>query len=382
MTVGNVLTAYKKHFTGNPVIIRSPGRINLIGEHTDYNDGFVMPAAINYFTWFAVSPSDMDQVRVVALDVDDYIEYDVNDISNLNSIWGNYIKGVTSQFIISNREIGGFSCVFSGNIPTGAGLSSSAALTCGIAYAVNHIFETGLEIWTLAKMAQTAEQRYAKVNCGIMDQFANLFSEKRKFSLLDCRSLDFKKEFWNADDLELLLIDTKIKHALASTEYNIRKQQCEMAANFIKDVFPEVRSLRDVTLDMIGQCGQVLGETLATKATYIVEENNRVESAFDDLKNGRIAAFGEKMVESHSGLREKYDVSCKELDFLAETVLEYEGVYGARMMGAGFGGCTLNLLEKGVSEHLIVNIGDKYRDTFDAEPEFYTISLENGTCIL
>lgn len=382
MTVDNVLTAYKKHFTGNPVIIRSPGRINLIGEHTDYNDGFVMPAAINYFTWFAVSPSDMDQVRVVALDVDDYIEYDVNDISNLNSIWGNYIKGVTSQFIISNREIGGFSCVFSGNIPTGAGLSSSAALTCGLAYAVNHIFETGLEIWTLAKMAQTAEQRYAKVNCGIMDQFANLFSEKRKFSLLDCRSLDFKKEFWNADDLELLLIDTKIKHALASTEYNIRKQQCEMAANFIKDVFPEVRSLRDVTLDMIGQCGQVLGETLATKATYIVEENNRVESAFDDLKNGRIAAFGEKMVESHSGLREKYDVSCKELDFLAETVLEYEGVYGARMMGAGFGGCTLNLLEKGVSEHLIVNIGDKYRDTFDAEPEFYTISLENGTCIL
>lgn len=382
MTLDNVLTAYKKHFTGNPVIIRSPGRINLIGEHTDYNDGFVMPAAINYFTWFAISSSDTDQVRVFALDVDDYIEYDVNDISNLNSIWGNYIKGVTSQFIISNREIGGFNCVFSGNIPTGAGLSSSAALTCGLAYAVNHIFETGLETWTLAKMAQTAEQRYAKVNCGIMDQFANLFSEKRKFSLLDCRSLDFKKEFWNADDLELLLIDTKIKHALASTEYNIRKQQCEMAANFIKDVFPEVRSLRDVTLDMIGQCGQVLGETLATKATYIVEENNRVESAFDDLKNGRIAAFGEKMVESHSGLRDKYDVSCKELDFLAETVLEYEGVYGARMMGAGFGGCTLNLLEKGVSEHLIVNIGDKYRDTFDAEPEFYTISLENGTCIL
>ncbi|MCH8232212.1 MAG: galactokinase [Bacteroidetes bacterium] len=382
MMIDNVLTAYKKHFTGNPVIIRSPGRVNLIGEHTDYNDGYVMPAAINYFTWFAVSPADTDQVRIVAMDVDDHIEYDVNDISNLSSAWGNYIKGVTSQFIISNIKIGGFNCVFSGNIPPGAGLSSSAALTCGIAFAVNHIFETGLETWKLAKMAQTAEHRYAKVNCGIMDQFANLFSEKGRFSLLDCRSLDYKKENWQAEGLEILLIDTKIKHALASTEYNIRKQQCEMAVNFIRDVFPEVRSLRDVTLDMIGQCGQVLGETLATKATYIVEENNRVESAFDDLKNGRIAAFGEKMVESHSGLRDKYNVSCKELDFLAETVLEYEGVYGARMMGAGFGGCTLNLLEKGVSEHVIEDISDKYRNTFDAEPEFYTISLENGTCIL
>ncbi len=378
----NIKREFKKHFDGKPIIIRSPGRVNLIGEHTDYNNGYVMPAAINYNIEFAIGPVASNKVTVVAVDLDDRIEYDVNDISNSQSSWGMYIKGVSSLFIDQKIKIGGFNCVFAGNIPQGAGLSSSAALTCGLAFGIDQIFKTELSGWDLARIAQTAEQRYAKVNCGIMDQFANLFSKEKYFSMLDCQTLEYSTEKFIAKNVNIVLIDTKVKHSLASTEYNLRKQQCDLAVSLIKGNFPQVNSLRDVNLKMIQESTLLLGETLQRRAEFVVEENQRVLHGFDDLRGGNIVGFGKKMYQSHEGLKNKYSVSCDELDMLVETSREHEEIIGARMMGGGFGGCTINLVSGRRGRRIIASLSKKFKSQFGVDPEIYDIKLSGGTCVI
>lgn len=370
---------FKKYFDENPTIIRSPGRINLIGEHTDYNNGFVMPAAINYNISFAIGTALTDEVTIISLDMDDRLTFDVHDISNSQSPWGMYIKGVTSQFINQKLKIGGFNCVFTGDIPLGAGLSSSAALTCGLAFGINQIFKTGLSNWDLARIAQTAEQRYAKVNCGIMDQFANLFSQEKHFSMLDCQTLEYSSEKFPSKNTNIVLIDTKVKHSLASTEYNLRKQQCDLAVSLIKGNFPKVNSLREVTAKMISESSLFLGETLQRRAEFVIEENQRVLDGFEDIKNGNMAAFGEKMYRSHEGLKTKYSVSCEELDMLVESTYEHKEVIGARMMGGGFGGCTINLVSGREGRRFIGALSKKFKKQFGVTPAVYDINLSEGT---
>ncbi len=378
--IDDVAREFKKLFTGSPLIIQSPGRVNLIGEHTDYNDGFVMPAAINASIWFAISPSTSKDCRLFALDLDDTFEFEVDDITNTQSPWGMYIKGVTSQFV--DKGIQGFNCVFGGNIPQGAGLSSSAALTCGLAFAINHMFETKLEPWALAQIAQIAEHRYAKVNCGIMDQFANLFSKENAFSMLDCQNYTYEQCEWQNIDYDLLLIDTKVKHSLASTEYNIRKQDCDVAVSLIQSEYPEVSSLRDVDADMISSTSFLLGERLERRVTYVVEENERVKKCFEAIKNNNYETIGRLLNESHLGLSEKYHVSCDELDFLASEATKSDSVLGSRMMGGGFGGCTLNLVKKNETNEFLPALKMAYEGKFGVTPDYHIVELSNGTRIL
>jgi len=378
--IEKVRQAHKKYFSKNPdLVVISPGRVNLIGEHTDYNNGFVMPAAINFHTAFSFTRSGTNTAHVIGLDVDDELKFSIEDTSKVDSFWGTYIKGTLAQFVNSQLKIEGFNCTFSGNIPIGAGLSSSASLTCGLAFGLNELFNLSLSKWELAKMAQMAEHQYAKVYCGIMDQFANLFSHEKKISMLDCKSLDFNQETLDSEDFEILLIDTGVKHELASTEYNIRKQQCELATSVIQQSFPEVQSLRDANESMLEACKNDLGDTLFTKASYVVQENERVLKGFDDLQNNRIEEFGEKMIASHAGLRDQYMVSCEELDFLVDGVLETTQALGARMMGGGFGGCTINLIRQGAGNELKTRISSKFQDRFSIDPKFYSIQLTAGT---
>jgi len=370
---------FKKQFPGTPVIVQSPGRVNLIGEHTDYNDGYVLPAAINAYIWFAISPSNSKKCRCYALDRGEHFEFQVNDISNTPSPWGMYIKGVTSQFI--EKDIEGFDCVFGGNIPQGAGLSSSAALTCGLAYGINHIFQMDLDLWEIAQIAQLAEHRYAKVNCGIMDQFANLFSKEKSFSKLDCQDMTFEQCGWNTSDHELLLIDTKVTHALASTEYNIRKQDCDMAVSLIQSEFPKVSSLRDVDNTILDATSSLLGERLIRRSLYVIEENKRVSDSYDAIVENNHGKLGQLIYESHNGLSTMFSVSCDELDYLVSEVQNIPGVLGARMMGGGFGGCTINLIEAGTSKSVQDKITSAYKGKFGVNPEYYGVQLSEGTGI-
>lgn len=377
--VDAVLQEFKKQFQGTPVLIQSPGRVNLIGEHTDYNDGLVLPAAIEASIWFAIAPSKSKNCKLYAMDRKEDFEFQVDDITNTQSPWGMYIKGVTSQLI--DREIGGFDCVFGGNIPQGAGLSSSAALTCGIAFSLDHIFDLQMDRWEMVEIAQLAEHRYAKVNCGMMDQFANLFSKKDSFSKLDCQNLSFEQAEWKQDSLCLLLIDTKVTHSLASTEYNIRKQDCDMAVSLIQSEYPNVSSLRDVDAKILDETSFLLGERLIRRASYVMEENDRVEKSFNAIQKGDHSRIGQLLYESHKGLSEKFSVSCDELDFLVNEA-ESMGVLGARMMGGGFGGCTLNLLLKDSIDEVQDKIKNAYNKSFGRPPEFYKVSLSEGTRIL
>jgi galactokinase len=377
--VEKIRNKFKELFGAEPVLVQSPGRINLIGEHTDYNMGFVMPSAIDQYIWFALAPNGTGVVRAFAIDQNQKIEFPIEDTTNALAGWGMYIKGMSAQF---RGAISGYDVVFGGNIPQGGGMSSSAALCCGLGFGINHIFEVGKGKWDLAKMGQKAEQEYARVDCGIMDQFASLFSAEDTFSVLDCRSLEFQQNPWNPANCELLLVDTKVKHSLAQTEYNIRKQDCDLATSLISQQYEEVSSLRDVTPDMLKACEKSLGERLTRRVKFVVEENSRVVRGLEAIKSEDYATFGQLMYESHEGLSQLYSVSCDELDFLVKESLEHSEILGARMMGGGFGGCTLNLVASGTTEDLVPTLRKAYFSQYHKDPAFYPVKLAGGTQLL
>ena len=336
---------FKELFNNTPLCVRSPGRINLIGEHTDYNDGFVLPAAIDRAIVFAASKSDSKTARIYSVDFDDSIEVDLRSIQKSEKGWANYIIGVLDQLKQVDASISGFDCVFGGDIPIGSGMSSSAALECGLAYTLNELFELNLEKFELASMAQRAENEFVGVRCGIMDQFANIFGMENRVIKLDCRSGEF--EYYDADftGCRIVLCDTQVKHSLAATEYNNRRAECERGVSIISNRFPEVRSLRDCCGDMLNRCKEELGEVLYKRCNYVVKENLRVTAACQNLLTKQMNEFGEKMYDSHEGLKSEYEVSCLELDILVDMARNHDAVIGARMMGGGFGGCTINIVK-------------------------------------
>lgn len=380
--INKIYNSFCKRFKNKPVLIQSPGRINLIGEHTDYNDGFVLPAAIDKYIFFAVADNKTNNVNIFSFDFNDFVSFELTDIQRSDKNWANYIIGVINELQKSGKKIQGFDLVFGGNIPIGAGLSSSAALETGLAFGLNKIFNLGLSSLEIVKLSQKAENNFVGVNCGIMDQFAAVFGKEKNVFKLDCRTLEFEYFPFISDDYQLLLCNSNVKHSLVSSEYNKRRKQCETGVKILKNHYPSINKLRDVTLEILFKCKEEFDEDVFAKCSYVVEENERLIKACEDLNKNNLKLFGKRMYETHEGLKTKYDVSCKELDFLVDFTKNYDGVLGARMMGGGFGGCTINLVKKDFKDKMIELLSLKYKNIFNIDAEFYDIDIVGGTKII
>jgi len=377
-----IIEKFKATFNTDPVVVRSPGRVNLIGEHTDYNNGFVLPAAINKAIYMAISRRDDQLIHLVSFDLDLSYMGDTREVKPSTQHWPDYVLGVVQQIQALGHKIGGFNCVFGGDIPLGAGMSSSAALECATAFSLNELFGLKMDPLTMVKLSQKAENEFVGVKCGIMDQFASMFGRKNNVIRLDCQSLAYEYEPFNTDGIHIVLLDTNVKHSLASSEYNTRRQQCEAGVALIKKHNPAVNSLRDATLEMLDKYVAPHDELVYRRCQYVVEENLRLLAATADLRNGDITAFGQKMFATHEGLSRKYEVSCPELDYLVEQVKGRPGVIGARMMGGGFGGCTINLVQEAVIDQLVADITPAYAKAMDKELKVYIGQIENGTSLI
>jgi len=373
---------FKSVFAGDSSLtVRSPGRVNLIGEHTDYNNGFVLPAAIDKAIFMAVSRRTDHELHVVALDLDSSYQGSVDRLQRSSLHWPDYLLGVIQQIQALGHSVGGFNCVFGGDIPLGAGMSSSAALECATAFALNELFGLKLDPLTMVKLSQKAENVFVGLQCGIMDQFASMFGRRNQVIRLDCQSLEYVYFPFNTEGIRIVLLDTGVKHSLASSEYNTRRQQCEAGVRLVRAHYPDINSLRDVTLSMLEAFVEPVDALVYRRCRYVVEENTRLLNATEDLQKGDLAAFGQKMFASHQGLSHDYAVSCEELDFLVGQVKDDPGVIGARMMGGGFGGCTINLVREAAIDGLIERITPVYREAMQLELKAYIGNIENGTSL-
>jgi galactokinase len=365
---------------GKPdLIVRSPGRINLIGEHTDYNMGFVLPASIDKAIYIAIAGRNDDQVHLLAADLDETHQATLTELAFSEKHWPNYVVGVIDQLQKAGHVLKGFNAVLSGDVPLGAGLSSSAAVECATAFALNELFSLGLDRRTMVQLSQKAENAFVGVQCGIMDQFASMFGQEEKLIRLDCRSLAYDYIPFPTDTIEVLLMDTGVKHSLASSEYNLRRQECEKGVSIINQKYPQVNSLRDATLPMVEECLSKGDAKVYHRCKYVVDEIDRLQQACVDLQRGDLRGFGKKMFATHDGLSQLYEVSCPEADALVDMVHNDPKVYGARMMGGGFGGCTINVVEKGYAQELAEKTAPAYRDRFGKEMKWYIVTIDKGT---
>lgn len=375
-----VITEFHRRFGGEPILIQSPGRVNLIGEHTDYNNGFVLPAAINKHIYLALAANNADYSRFYAIDQDDTFETDISgELLKSDKGWPNYLLGVVDQLRRHGYDSGGFDCVFGGNIPIGAGLSSSAALEGGVLFGVTRLFDWNIPLVEMAKIAQKAENEFVGVQCGIMDQFISLNGKKNHAMKLDCRSLEYEFYPLKRRDIHIVLCDTRIRRELASSEYNVRRSQCEEGVRILQQFGADINSLRDVYPDLLNKHRQRLDPIVFKRCKYILEENKRVLDACRDLEKNDLISFGRRMYASHAGLRDQYEVSCTELDILVDAAHTIDGVIGARMMGGGFGGCTINLVEDQYLELFKEQISAHYEKETGNEIKIYQAKVSEGT---
>lgn len=379
--VYNVPDVLKKYVSSNAIVVRSPGRINLIGEHLDYNNGFVLPAAIDKAVYMVVEKQDNPVYSLFSVDFNEAIEIPVTAVKPFPGHWYTYILGVVAQFNKTGREVPGFKMAVYGDVPLGAGLSSSAAIESAAAFSLNELFGYGLSRLELVKMAQLAEHEFAGVKCGIMDMFASVFGKKGQVIRLDCRSLEYAYFPLELQEYEIVLIDTQVKHSLASSEYNVRREQCEKGVAMIQQHYPEVKSLRDATMKMVDECIPA-ADPVYPRCKYVVEEIVRLVTGCDDLGRGDVKAFGQKMFRTHEGLSKEYAVSCKELDYLVDYVRNNEAVIGARMMGGGFGGCTINIIRKDATDSLLAELIPAYKKDMGLELKYYRVKIEDGSSLL
>jgi galactokinase len=373
---------FEKTFQTAPeLIVRSPGRINIIGEHTDYNNGFVLPAAISQAVYVAFKKREDDQVRLYAVEYEELVETNLHALAPAGK-WTDYILGVADQLLKAGSPLTGFDLVMTGNIPMGAGLSSSAAIECAVVFGLSELFQLGLEKLEMVKIAQAAEHAFAGVRCGIMDMFASMFGKKDQAILLDCRSLDYKYVPLTMEGSSIVLFNSNVKHSLASSEYNLRREQCEEGVQILQSENPQIKDLRDVSSEMLSSFKSRMPELIFRRCNYVVEENQRVLAACKDLEKHDMAAMGEKLFRAHLGLSKEYEVSCPELDFLIETAHSHPAVLGARMVGGGFGGCTINLIESAFTNEVIQRVSEAYERGMDKAPEVYRLVTDGGTSLL
>lgn len=379
----NTTTAFfEKTFGNSPQkIVVSPGRINIIGEHIDYNDGYVLPAAIDKVICFAIEKTNSASSTIVAIDLGESFEINVESpISLSETIWTNYFRGVLQQLQNKGLAIGNFNCVFSSTIPIGSGLSSSAALECGFLYGLNEVFQLDIKPVDIALMGQSAEH-WVGINCGIMDQFSSVMGKENQVIKIDCRTLEYEYHNANFSDYSLVLFDSNVKHSLFSSAYNQRRQECEQGLAIISSHFPEVTSFRECSEAQILSIKDKMTENVFKRSHYAIKEIKRVTLACEALDRGDILTLGKLLFETHDGLSNEYEVSCAELDMIVATLKNEPAVIGSRMMGGGFGGCTINLIKKGEEEAIKTKLTQMYQATFGIELKTYEVKISNGTSL-
>lgn len=362
-------------------IILSPGRINIIGEHIDYNDGYVLPAAIDKIICFALEKNNSQKSKIYAIDLNDEFELDLTKEIQLSDIvWTNYILGVVKQLQDNGFSLEGFNCVFSSNIPVGSGLSSSAALECGMIFGIKELFNLTINKVDIALLGQKAEH-WVGINCGIMDQFSSVHGLENKVIKLDCKTLEFEYHEANFNNYALVLFDSNVKHSLFTSEYNTRREECEKGLSIIKKYFPEIKSFRDCQESQLLSIRDKMDEIVFKRVHYVINEIRRVAQACDALDNGNIELLGQLLFDTHKGLSVDYEVSCEELDMLVATAKEDDAIIGSRLMGGGFGGCTINLIKKGQENEVKNKFSSLYLDIFGIELKFYDVRIGNGTSL-
>lgn len=382
MDIEAVRSRFIKHFdgkTGN--IYTSPGRINIIGEHTDYNGGFVFPGAIDKGIMCEIRPNGTNKVMAYSIDLKDRVEFDINDEKGPKASWARYIYGIIQEMKKLGVDVKGFNTAFAGDIPLGAGLSSSAALESCYACALNDLFgENKVSKWDMALAGQATEHNYCGVNCGIMDQFASVFGQEGKLMRLDCRSREFEYFPFDPKGYKLVLVDSVVKHELASSAYNDRRKSCENVVEAIQKKYPEktVETLRDADWDMLESVKGDVSEEDMKRAVYVLGEKDRVLAVCDALNAGDYETVGKKMYETHDGLSKDYEVSCEELDYLNDIAKE-NGVTGSRIMGGGFGGCTINLVKEDLYDRFIADVKEKYTARYGKAPKIYDVVIGAGS---
>ncbi len=373
--------SFQQAFNARPSLICSPGRVNLIGEHTDYNEGFVLPAAIDKAIYLAVGPRSDNELHFVAHDLDKTYQGSLTDLKLTNS-WADYLLGVVSEFQLAGHKLRGFNCVFGGTIPMGAGLSSSAALENGVGFALNELFGLGLDRLAMVKLSQRAENEFVGAKVGIMDMFASMMGKADHVIKLDCRSLDYTYAPLRMDGISLVLCDSRVKHSLVTSEYNTRRSECEAGVRFLQTFYPEIKSLRDVTMPMLDQHLRNTEPLIYRRCAYVVQENQRLLDGVEALEAGNIEAFGQLMYGSHEGLSHWYEVSCPELDILVEIARHHPGVLGARMMGGGFGGCTINLVREEALDDFTALITKQYKAQTGKDTYLHACKIQDGTNLI
>lgn len=360
-------------------IFLSPGRINIIGEHVDYNNGYVLPAAIDKYVCVAISASAGTRCTLVAVDLNEEFEFDLSvDLVPVDQMWANYFLGVVQQIKQRQLPLQGFKLVFTSTIPIGAGLSSSAAVECGFGYAVNKMFDLGLTNKEIALIGQKAEHTFVGVQCGIMDQFASVFGKENHVIRLDCDTLEYDYHKADFQQYTLLLLDSNVKHSHATSGYNTRRQEVHQGLDIIKKHFPDVTSFRDCSVAQVESLRAYLGETVYKRCHFVVKEIQRVLDAVDALEQNDFIKLGALMFETHDGLSNEYEVSCDETDYLVTSARAFS-VIGARMMGGGFGGCTINLVHKDHEQQLIDQLSDSYFKKFNIKLQSYKVKISDGT---
>lgn len=382
MEIDYVRSRFVKHFdgqTGN--VYASPGRINLIGEHTDYNGGFVFPGAIDKGIMCEIRPNGTNKVMAYSIDLKDRVEFDIDDEKGPKASWARYLYGIVQEMKKRGVDVKGFNTAFAGDVPLGAGLSSSAALESCYAYALNDLFgENKVSKWDMVLAGQATEHNYCGVNCGIMDQFASVFGMEGKLMRLDCRSREFEYFPFDPKGYRLVLVDSVVKHELASSAYNDRRKSCENVVAALQKKYPEktIETLRDADWDMLNAVKDEVSEEDMKRATFVLGEKDRVLAVCDALNAGDYETVGKKMYETHHGLSKEYEVSCEELDYLNDIARE-DGVTGSRIMGGGFGGCTINLVKEDLHDHFIADVKKKYAERYGKEPKIYDVVIKDGS---
>ncbi|MBR5781146.1 MAG: galactokinase [Bacteroidales bacterium] len=368
---------FKSLFGNDYMVYTSPGRINLIGEHTDYNGGFVFPGAIDKGIYAAINPNGTDKVRAYSLDYDGQVEFGMNEEDAPQESWARYIFGVCREMKKRGFEPKGFDTVFVGDVPLGAGMSSSAALESTFANALNDIFNLNIDRFELARIGQSTEHNYCGVKCGIMDQFASVFGKKGHLMRLNCATMEFEYFPFNPEGYKVVLLDTVVKHELASSAYNKRRESCENACAHIKARHPEVNYLSDATMAMLDEVKAEISEEDYMRAVYVIGEKQRVLDVCAALEKGDYDTVGDRMFGTHYGMSKEYEVSCEELDFLND-VAKKCGVTGSRVMGGGFGGCTINLVKEDLYDNFIATAKREYLAKYNREPKVYDVVISDG----
>ena len=368
-----IRSKFLEKFQQPGTLYASAGRINLIGEHTDYNGGFVFPGAIDKVIMAEIRPNGTDKCRVLSLDLDSYTEFGLNEEDAPKEQWARYVFGVCREIIKRGGVVKGFDAAFAGNVPLGAGLSSSAALESCFAFALNDLFnDNKIEKFELARIGQSTEHNYCGVNCGIMDQFASIFGKKDNLMRLDCRSSEFEYFPFHPENHRLVLVDSRVKHELVDSPYNKRRESCERVAAKLG-----VETLRDATMEMLEAVRPEISDEDYHRALFVIGEKQRVLDVCDALGRGDYETVGKKMYETHHGLSKDYEVSCEELDFLNDVAREL-GVTGSRIMGGGFGGCTINLVKNELHDSFINEVTERFNKKYGHEPMIYDVVISDG----